>query len=181
MLFDATEWGEVSTNKWLECHTGRLEIRTNADSVLFVRQLGVDAIASTGDHHKVRTGTFCEYMVAMPGKDAVAYQHLPTNPVIEPQGHKFTNLERKPTESGTMLEVKKAVRELQIDAMLRRRALEERERERALQEREERLVKKEQVKKESENPAGQPENETPDEEPEMEEKDGQDVEEKPAS
>lgn len=146
MLFDATEWAEVTANKWLGCTTGKLEIRTSAFSVLYVRQLGVEAIASTGHHHKIRMGTECEYSVAMADKDGTVFVHTPTNPVMVIEAEKFTNLERKPSESGTLLEVKKAIRELQLDAMMRRRRLAEQEAERAARERSERIERKAEIK-----------------------------------
>lgn len=158
MMFDATEWAEVTANKWLGCVTGKLEIRTSGFSVLYIRQLGIEAIASSGYHHKVRVGTECEYMVAIPDKDATVYVHTPTNPAITVEGEKFTNLERKPAESGTLLEVKKAIRELQMNAMLQRRALAEKEAERASRERSQRVERKEAVKA-----SGNPEPESQDE------------------
>lgn len=146
MLFDATEWAEVTANKWLGCTTGKLEIRTSGFSVLYIRQLGVEAIASSGHHHKVRVGKECEYMVAIPDKDATVYVHTPTNPVLVVEAEKFTNLERKPQESGTLLEVKKAIRELQLNAMMQRRELAAKDAERASRERAERVERKAEVK-----------------------------------
>lgn len=146
MLFDATEWAEVTANKWLGCTMGKLHVRTSEFSVLYVRQLGVDAIASTGHEHKVRVGTECEYMIAMPGKDATCYVHTPTNPVLVIEAEKFTNLERKPSESGTLLEVKKAIRELQLNAMMQRRKRAAKEAERAEAERAQRAERKAEVR-----------------------------------
>lgn len=157
MIFDATEWSEIISNEWLGCVTGKVEIRTSEFSVLYIRQLGVEAIASTGHHHRLRMGVECEYMIAMPGKQAKAYAHTPTNPVFTPEGEKFTNLERKPSESGTMMEVKKAVRELQLDAMMRRRAQAKREAERFQREKAERQERQAVIADEATKPAGQPE------------------------
>lgn len=113
MQFDPFKWEELSSGKANEAPKGLLHIMsTEAISVLVTCQ-GHEALAGVGTEVKVQIAEDFTYTIFGP-KTARCFVKKPPKVYHKPSGEVFTNADRLPTESGTVLEVKRALRQLQI-------------------------------------------------------------------
>lgn len=115
MKFDPFAWHEVKPNEDYEAPKGRLRLLCSKASPLYISAVGVEALAGVSTSFDLEISgqvTFC--LDADPGTRV--FVHIPRNAVQAPVtgAEVFTNADRMPLESGTVLEVKRALRELQL-------------------------------------------------------------------
>ena len=89
-------------------------------ATVYVECEGVEAIAGIAQETRIQIAQDFYYTVKAP-KGADVYVYAPADNWHKPTGEVFTNIDRKPTESGTMLEVTKALRLFNIERQQERR------------------------------------------------------------
>lgn len=112
--FNPQHWKVVKHGQTFE-FAGRLLLRSKAQIAVTVTDTyGCEALAGIG--HEVRAEFAQASQVTVECLDAEqdVFLYAPQNDVIVCSGEVFTNIDRMPMESGTMLEVKKALRELEL-------------------------------------------------------------------
>lgn len=123
MKFDPTKWQEIKPNEAYQNKTGRLSVMcSETTAALYVTAQGLEALAGVGakiDVASVEAETF----KVTASDDARVFVYLPHRAPYAPVGEVFTNLDRKPMESGSVLEVTRAIRAFKIEMMQERRAL----------------------------------------------------------
>ena len=113
MKFDPFAWHEVKPNENYEAPQGRLRVLCSQAAPLYVSAVGVEALSGVGTSHDLEISgpvTFC--VDAAPS--VRVFVHMPRQHVHKDEGEVFTNPDRMPLESGTVLEIKRAVREFQL-------------------------------------------------------------------
>jgi len=118
MKINPLEWKEVDETTF---HAqGVLLLRSSQPFALSVESYGVSVAVGPETAHRIPLPEASE--VTIVGGSARVYRKLPPSRVVYMTGEKFTNIDRLPSESGTMLEVTKALRMLKLEerAMVRR-------------------------------------------------------------
>lgn len=112
MRFDPFSWQKVQPGEILEGPKGRLQIMCSSpEGVVFVESEGYEVLAGTGQKIDVTLAGPYRFRCDGPG---VFQVYNPTKEVYKTEGVVFTNLDRKPLESGAVYEVRKALRELEL-------------------------------------------------------------------
>jgi len=114
MKIDPTSWKEVPCNEENEATQGRLRLRVSRPAAFFVTVEGVETLAAYGTEIDLETQGEMTFRVEA-DKQARAFMHAPYNPTHQPEGETFTNVDRQPMESGSVLAVKKAAREFALE------------------------------------------------------------------
>lgn len=121
MKFDPFKRVEVKPNAENKAPEGRLQLWASRPVALFVCAEGYEVLVGTGVHFDLETQA--EMTFRAEGEDGVrVFIEKPQREVFEPTGDEvFTNIDRKPNESGTIAEVRRAVRlaQLEMREMLR--------------------------------------------------------------
>lgn len=120
MKFDPTSWNEVKPNENHEALKGWLRVRFSAPCPLYIETHGVEALVGVGTAFDVEVAEAFSWKVIASGDVRVFVFETPDT-THKCEGTVFTNIDRMPEESGSLLEVKKALRmfELQKRDMLR--------------------------------------------------------------
>lgn len=124
MKFDPTNWQEVKPNETYQAKTSRLFVMCSQQAALYVSAEGVEALAGVGASIDVNTAKPTTFKIDAPAK-ARCFIYEPTRLGYEPQGEVFTNTDRQPMESGTMLEITKALRQFKLEIAQQKRMLAE--------------------------------------------------------
>lgn len=130
MKIQLDHWREISANSQFNVPTGRVRVRCTQDCNLFLSELGHEVLAGFGREIDVQTVSPAIGVVEAP-KGARVFLYDPGRIFIEPTGEKFTNIDRQPMESGSVLAVRQAMRDMQLQQ--RGLMLEMREERRALE------------------------------------------------
>lgn len=122
MKFDPNCWLEVKANEQIEIGKGVLRLRASAPSPLYITtQGGHEILYAVDTAFNVELSEEVSFRLeGAKGTRVFLFKPLPT--FCQPKGEVFTNIDRMPDESGQMLEVRKALRQLQFE---RRAALRE--------------------------------------------------------
>lgn len=121
MKFDPYAWQEVPTNEEIPFGKGRLRLRLSGRAPLYISAQGVEALAGIEEAFEVELSEEVTFRVEA-SKAVRAFMFVPEPTAFEPLGEVFTNVDRKPLESGAMAEVTRAMRLFELE---RRSALEE--------------------------------------------------------
>lgn len=115
MKFDPFKRQEVKLNVENKAPEGRLRLWASRRVSLFVASEGYEVLAGSGYEFDLQTQA--EMIFRVEGEDgARAFIELPTRTVFEPSdGETFTNIDRKPMESGNVLEVTRALRLMRLE------------------------------------------------------------------
>lgn len=114
MIFDVFKWEEINaTESHHESPKGRLLLRMSQSGAVYVSAQGYEVLAGVGTEIDVTTAEDVTFRIEAP-KNTRAFLYRPAAIHTRPMGEKFTNQDRRPEESGTVLEVKRALRELQL-------------------------------------------------------------------
>ena len=118
MKINPLEWSEVHETTFPA--EGVLLLRSSQPFALSVESYGVSVAVGPETAHRIPLPEASQ--VTIVGGAAKVYRKSPPSRVVHMTGEKFTNIDRLPTESGTMLEVTKALRMLKLEerAMVRR-------------------------------------------------------------
>lgn len=118
MKINPLEWSEVHETTFPA--QGVLFLRSSQPFALSVESYGVSVAVGPETAHRIPLSEASQ--VTIVGGAAKVYRKAPPSRVVHMTGEKFTNIDRLPQESGTMLEVTKALRMLKLEerAMVRR-------------------------------------------------------------
>lgn len=120
MKFDPFSWTEVKTNEEIQHPKGRLLLRISQTCPLYITAQGVEALAGVSTEFEVDVSEEVTFRIDAPkAARAFIFEAEPTS--IEYDGEVFTNIDRMPSESGSVAEVTRALRMLEFNrrAMLR--------------------------------------------------------------
>lgn len=121
MKFDHFAFSEVAPGVRRPIGAGVLRVRCSAASPLYIETEGVEVLAGVDTSFEVDLSRPVIWHV-----DAAApvrvFVFEPVSTTAECRGEVFTNIDRLPSESGTLYEVQRAMRELEFQ---RRRAMRE--------------------------------------------------------
>lgn len=114
MKFNPLDWSEVKTNAKVQIKGGYLWLQCSKESALFVEAEGVESLQGVGTSFRLDLPAEASIRLVSPD-GTVAYRRAAWSRVVhEPKMERFTNVDRLPHESGTMAEVTKALRKLQL-------------------------------------------------------------------
>jgi len=122
MKFDPTQWDEIEIGVSYETEKGLLHVMCTEQAQVFVEAQGIEALAGIGYEVRKETKGAVRFQVNAK-KGARAFVFTPASMSFEPTGATFTNIDRKPMESGSVLEVTKALRQMRLEAMALRKGL----------------------------------------------------------
>ncbi|MFD1881003.1 hypothetical protein [Paracoccus pacificus] len=114
MRFDPYSWHEVSVNEEYEAAKGRLRVRCSAQAPLYISAQGCEALAGVETSFDVEVSEAVTWRVDAP-EGVRVFVHAPPGTVLPSIGEVFTNIDRLPEESGSMYEVQKALRALEME------------------------------------------------------------------
>lgn len=155
MRFDIWSWQEMEGSALVE--RGRVLCQASAPGAFYVSAEGHEVCAGYGASLDLRIQANVTVRYEGP-KGARCFIHSPLAVYHEASGEVYTNIDRRPDESGALMEVKREVRRFQIEQLQARREARRREAD-AAREREERRQE-----------AGKPPEPAPDPEPDPEPK-----------
>lgn len=118
MKINPLEWNEVDETTFKA--QGLLLLRSAGPFALAIETLGVNVAVGAETYHRIPLAEPSQ--VTLVGGDAKVYRKLPPPRLVVSNEETFTNIDRLPQESGTMLEVTKAIRLMKLEerAMVRR-------------------------------------------------------------
>lgn len=121
MRFNPFEWEEINVEETRSAPKGRLWLRCSEECAVYLTAQGYEVLGAVGREIDL---TLSEenvtYRVEAP-PNARVFVYSPRVQFIEPEGEVFTNPDRLPSESGTLMETRRAMRLFQIEqqALLR--------------------------------------------------------------
>ncbi|WP_323717585.1 hypothetical protein [Paracoccus aminovorans] len=120
MKFDVFSWNEVKPNVQTQKSKGRLRVLCSQPSPFYVSAQGVEVLAGYGTSFDFDVSEEVTWRVDAP-KGVRVFVYAPPLTVAEPEGEVFTNIDRMPHESGSVNEVLRASRQLELQrrSMLR--------------------------------------------------------------
>jgi hypothetical protein len=121
MLFNPINWFEVKPNEVHKTSKGRLRVQCSEAVPLYIEAEGVEALAGVSTSFDVELSTAARWRVG-PQKGVRVFVYVPERTSIVASGEVFTNIDRMVDESGTVAEVTRALRQLEL---MRRSALAE--------------------------------------------------------
>lgn len=123
MKFDIFKWSEEKPNEEIKATQARLQVRCSKESALYVTSQGVQVLVGVGYAFDVTAKGVETFLIDGPDDTRVFFEN-PLDENYYPSGEVFTNTDRLPMESGSVLEVSRAVRKMKLEqrAMLREMA-----------------------------------------------------------
>jgi len=121
MKFNPLDWSEIKANAEIQVPSGLLQLRCTGSASLFVTSEGVETCYGHGTEFRLTLPEEATVKVNIltPGR---VFKRDVKSRTVRDTSEKFTNIDRLPQESGTMLEVTRALRTLKLEerAMVRR-------------------------------------------------------------
>lgn len=114
MKFDPFKWNEVKPNEEFEIPPGRLCVMSSEIAKVYVTAEGYEVLAGVGYKVEITTKAKMTAKIDAP-KGARCFYESPPAVNYSPKGEVFSNADRKPLESGTVLEVTKALRQFRLE------------------------------------------------------------------
>lgn len=114
MKFDIMKWQEVQANETYDAPKGRLHIMCSKESAVYVSAHGVEVLAGVGTEIDITTAEEVTFTVEGP-KGARIFVETPRSVFHKSDAERFTNDDRRPLESESVLEVRRALRQMQIE------------------------------------------------------------------
>lgn len=111
--FNPFEWDVLKENTF-EHVTESLTLQFNTTVSLYIARLGYEALVGNADRFDVKVQPPFDVRIEAP-EDAVGYIRVPKAHSAESEGVIYTNADRQPHESGSVAEVRKALRQFQIE------------------------------------------------------------------
>lgn len=114
MKFDPFSWNEVKPNEKISVKKGWLRLRLSAPCPLYVEAEGFEALVGVETAFDVELSEAVKFRVEAP-KGVRVFHHSPPGSIYEPvEDEVYTNIDRMPDESGSVMEVRRALRELEL-------------------------------------------------------------------
>lgn len=114
MKFDPFSWHEVKANEKIQARKGWLRLRCSAEAPLYIEAEGHEVLVGVGTSFDVETSEAVRFTLQA-GPEVRVFVHRPLGTSFEPVGETFTNIDRMVSESGNLLEVKRAMRAFQLE------------------------------------------------------------------
>lgn len=128
MKFDPLAWNEVKHGSQTDAQKGKLRVLCSAQAPLYITIKGFpEVLAGVGTAFEIELAHEVTWRVDAP-KDVRVFVYRPRSTSVEFDGEVYFNLDQMPMESGSVLEVKQALRAFELE---RRAALREMRDERA--------------------------------------------------
>lgn len=121
MLFNPINWFEVKPNETHEVSKGRLRLQCSEAVPLYIEAEGVEALAGVSTAFDVELSAQARWRVGNQ-KGVRVFVYVPERTSFVAIGEVFTNIDRMVDESGSVAEVTRALRQLEL---MRRSALAE--------------------------------------------------------
>lgn len=120
MKFDPVCWNEVNPNEKVQAAKGVLRVRASAPAPLYIEAEGCEALCGVGTAFDVELSEAVTFRLDAP-KGVRVFVHRPLATTVHAAGEVYTNIDRMPDESGSLMEVTRARRQLELErrAMLR--------------------------------------------------------------
>lgn len=114
MKFNSNDWSEIKPNVEIQVPAGRVRLRTTAQASCFVTQDGTEALQGIGTEFSftLSAPSAIKVNIVTPGR--VFIRDFVRRGFVD-QSEVYTNVDRLPNESGTVLEVTKALRMLKLE------------------------------------------------------------------
>lgn len=122
MKVDLFAWQELQLQQKYQTAKGALHIKSSEPVALYAQAEGVEVLVGTGTEIKAQFVQEVEYWVESAGSARV-FVHAPGKQFYVPVGEVYTNADRAPDESGTVLEVRKALRQFHLEQQAVRREM----------------------------------------------------------
>lgn len=122
MKFDPRKWVRLEPADAIQTFSsGRIRVRSSKPAVFFVGPAGSDHLVVAGHGHEldVTVSYECDLRIDVP-KGAEIFAYEPLRVAVQGAGEIYRSLDLRPAESGSVLEVKRALRlqKLEIAQML---------------------------------------------------------------
>lgn len=114
MKFDPFKWQEVTDAKENQAPQGRLQIVSSGQAALFITSQGYEVCAGFASSHDITLAEPMTFRLETENPNIRSFLYNPDIRVHKPETEVFTNVDRKPMESGTVAAVRQAMRELAI-------------------------------------------------------------------
>ncbi len=115
MKFHPHFWREVKPNETFQAFQGLLRVRCAPGAALFLDCQGVEALVGFDTSFEVEISEEMTAKVTAFEKQTRVFVFVPEQTSVVDSGEIFTNIDRMPHESGSVLEVRRALRELELE------------------------------------------------------------------
>lgn len=113
MKFNPDNWSKIKDGEVHETKSGLLRLMCAEKALVYITVDGVEALAAAGEGaHKIEVLRPFSFRVVSEGE---IWLFSPVAQTFKPTGEVFTNADRMVLESGNLLEVKRAMREWQLE------------------------------------------------------------------
>lgn len=123
MKFDVFKWQEIDVSSVYEIQSGKVHVMCSKPSAVFGTVEGYEVLLGVGTEIRLDIAALSVEIKIQAPAGTRAFVNSPTVAVLVDDGEVFTNIDRQPMESGTMLEIRKAMRQFQMEQMNLRREL----------------------------------------------------------
>lgn len=113
MKFNLFAWSEIPNGEAFEIESGVLHVMCSEVAKVWVSAHGYEVLAGVGHEVKISVAETLEVRIEAP-KGAKSFVYGPRRETFEPRNGVFTNMDKRPVESETVLAVKRALREMQL-------------------------------------------------------------------
>lgn len=122
MKLNPLQWNEVTPNEEIQAPSGVLQLRGTAPFAVVLAAHGVQTCQFVAAQAVISLPEASTFKVILSDPAGMVFLKDTPSRVVTMTGEKFTNIDRLPQESGTMLEVTRALRMLKLEerAMIRR-------------------------------------------------------------
>lgn len=114
MRFNPFEWEEINVEETRAAPKGRLWLRCSQECAVYLTAQGYEVLGEVGREIDLTLSEDVTFRVEAPA-NARIFLYKPQVQFIEPTGEVFTNADRMPSESGAMMETRRALRMLQLE------------------------------------------------------------------
>lgn len=114
MKFSPYNWNEVKSNETLNVEKGRVRLQISKPSAIFTISEGYEALVGYGTSFDFEISESAQIKIDGP-TTARLFHYRSAATTLQEHGEVFTNIDRMVQESGTMAEVTRALRMLEIE------------------------------------------------------------------
>lgn len=115
MKFDPLKWNEVKTDAKTKKPKGRLQLRSTHPTRVFIEVEGYEAFAGTFETCDLEIAEAFVVRTESDHENNRVYILEEITQHYKPTGERFTNVDRRPEESGTVLAIQKELRKFKIE------------------------------------------------------------------
>lgn len=122
MKLNPLEWSQIPNGQEIEAPAGVVQLRGSAPFAVLVSSFGCASVQFVDAQARLRLPEASTLKVIPSQEGVLVFMKDQPSRVVHMTGEKFTNIDRLPSESGTMQEVTRALRLMKLEerAMIRR-------------------------------------------------------------